>query len=156
MRQCRAGHSGILYGCQMRYIPDLSRISDAVAESFGVRQVYGEPIERDGVLVVPAVRVWSSGGAGAGGGSEPDAGGRGSAPLAAPAGDPAGAEAGAEGGGGGLGFGHRAEPAGAFVVDQHGARWVSAVNVNRIVLGGQVAFVLAAAVIGWALARRRS
>lgn len=78
MRQRRAVHSDILYGCRMRHVPDLSRISETVAE-----------------------------------------------------------------------------PAGAFVVDQHGARWVPAVSMNRIVLGGKVAFVLAAAVIAWALARRR-
>ncbi|PUB31528.1 hypothetical protein C8K30_10142 [Promicromonospora sp. AC04] len=147
----------------MRYAPDLSRISEAVAESFGVRQVYGEPIERDGVLVIPAARVWSGAGAGGGGGTEPGA-------VVEPAvGDGADAKAKAkvktkaggepetpaEGGGGGIGFGRRAEPAGAFVVDEHGARWVPALNVNRIVLGGQVAFVLAAAVLGWAVARRR-
>ncbi|WP_454854725.1 hypothetical protein [Promicromonospora soli] len=143
----------------MRYTPDLSRISEAVAESFGVREVYGEPIERDGVIVVPAARVWSGGGAGGGGGTEPGA-------LTEPdptegrTDDPAGSGAPephvlAEGGGGGVGFGRRAGPVGAFVVDDHGVRWVPAVNVNRIVLGGQVAFVLAAALVGWAVARRR-
>jgi uncharacterized spore protein YtfJ len=142
----------------MRHIPDLGRISEAVAESFGVRHVYGETIERDGVLVVPAARVWSSGGAGAGG---PELGA--ATGPAAPEGPAGGAEPGAgaepdvraDGGGGGVGFGRRAEPAGAFVVDERGVRWVPAVNVNRIVLGGQVAFVLAAAVVGWAVARRR-
>ncbi len=142
----------------MRYAPDLNRISEAVAESFGVRQVYGEPIERNGVLVIPAARVWSGAGAGGGGGAELGAVAEPAAPEDA-AGDQAGvgsdAEPDAEGGGGGIGFGRRAEPAGAFVVDEHGARWVPAVNVNRIVLGGQVALVLAAAVIGWAVARRR-
>ncbi|GHH74021.1 hypothetical protein [Promicromonospora soli] len=140
----------------MRHIPDLGRISEAVAESFGVRHVYGETIERDGVLVVPAARVWSSGGAGAGG---PELG----AGPAAPEGPADRAELGAgaepdvpaDGGGGGVGFGRMAEPAGAFVVDERGVRWVPAVNVNRIVLGGQVAFVLAAAVVGWAVAHRR-
>lgn len=141
----------------MRHTPDLSRISETLAEAFGVREVYGEPIERDGAIVIPAARVWSGGGAGGGGGTEPG----GVADPAPPedSADPAGrgTEPGAlaEGGGGGLGFGRRAEPAGAFVVDEHGVRWVPAVDVNRIVLGGQVAFVLAVAAVAWAVSRRR-
>lgn len=144
----------------MRHIPDLTRISEAVAESFGVREVYGEPIERDGVLVIPAARVWSSGGAGAGGpehdaATAPDSPEDPSAEVAA---DQSGPETGSgrrsDGGGGGIGFGRWAEPVGAFVVEGQGVRWVPAVSVNRIVLGGQVAFVLAAALVGWAVARR--
>lgn len=130
----------------------MRRISEAVAESFGVRQVYGESIERDGALVIPAARVWSSGGAGGGMGAaaepasrEDRAGGSAEPDTKAPV----------DGGGGGIGFGRHAEPAGAFVVDDHGVRWVPAVNVNRIVFGGQAAFALAAVAVGWAVARRR-
>jgi uncharacterized spore protein YtfJ len=144
----------------MRHIPDLSRISEAVAESFGVREVYGEPIERDGVLVIPAARVWSSGGAGAGG-PDHDAATASDSPeedLTAEADRSApetGSDRRSDGGGGGIGFGRWAEPVGAFVVEGQDVRWVPAVSVNRIVLGGQVAFVLAAALVGWAVARRR-
>ncbi|WP_020016624.1 spore germination protein GerW family protein [Promicromonospora sukumoe] len=146
-------------------MPDLNRISEALTEAFGVRQVYGEPIEREGTLVIPAARVATGGGSGAGGGTEP--GGHharaddveGDAAPGTDAGtDPeAGDEPRAlgEGGGGGFGFGRRAEPAGALVVDDEGVRWVPAVDVNRIVLGGQIAFVLAAAAVAWALTRRR-
>jgi uncharacterized spore protein YtfJ len=141
----------------MRHTPDLSRISESLAEAFGTREVFGEPIERDGAIVIPAARVWSGGGAGGGGGTEPG-GTADAAPVEDPA-DPAGsgAEPGAlaEGEGSGFGFGRRAEPAGAFVVDEHGVRWVPAVDVNRIVLGGQVAFVLAVAAVAWAVSRRR-
>lgn len=144
----------------MRYMPDLNRISEALTGAFGVRQVYGDPVERDGTLVIPAARVATGGGSGGGGGSEPGGhhakGGAGTA-------DDAEGEAGAEGetgalgegGGGGFGFGRRAEPAGALVVDDQGVRWVPVVDVNRIVLGGQIAFVLAAAVVAWAVTRRR-
>jgi uncharacterized spore protein YtfJ len=127
----------------------MGRISEAVAESFGVRQVYGESIEREGALVIPAARVWSSGGAGSGVGAAAERATREDRDTAESETD-APAD-----GGGGIGFGRRAEPAGAFVVEDHGVRWVPAVDVNRIVLGGQVAFVLAAVVVGWALARRR-
>ncbi|MFC8800417.1 hypothetical protein ACFT2C_22015 [Promicromonospora sp. NPDC057138] len=145
----------------MRHIPDLHRISEAVAESFGAREVYGEPIERDGVLVIPAAHVWSSGGAGAGGpdhgaATAPDSPEGAPAEAAADRSEPdAGPHPRPDGGGGGVGFGRRAEPAGAFVVEGQAVRWVPAVNVNRIVLGGQVAFVLAAALVGWAVVRRR-
>lgn len=137
----------------MRYSPDLSRISDAVAAAFGVREVYGEPVERDGAIVLPAARVWSSGGAGGGGGTEPagSAGVTGPADLAE---DETGTRVLADGGGGGVGFTRRARPVGAFVLDEHGVRWVPAIDVNRMVLGGQVAFVLAAAVVGWAVVCR--
>jgi uncharacterized spore protein YtfJ len=145
----------------MRHIPDLNRISEAMAASFGVREVYGEPIERDGVLVIPAARVWSSGGAGAGGpdhgaATAPDSPGGTSAEVAADRAAPdARSDRRSDGGGGGIGFGRWAEPVGAFVVEGQDVRWVPAVSVNRIVLGGQVAFVLAVAVVGWAVARRR-
>ncbi|MEV0893489.1 hypothetical protein [Promicromonospora sp. NPDC050262] len=145
-------------------MPDLNRISEALTGAFGVRQVYGDPVERDGTLVIPAARVATGGGSGGGGGTEPgghhakagDAEG-GEAGPATEADAEADGEAGAlgEGGGGGFGFGRRAEPAGALVVDDQGVRWVPAVDVNRIVLGGQIAFVLAAAVVAWAVTRRR-
>ncbi|MFI2363502.1 hypothetical protein [Promicromonospora sp. NPDC019610] len=144
-------------------MPDLNRISEALTGAFGVRQVYGEPIEREGTLVIPAARVATGGGSGGGGGSEPggrhatDSGAEGEAGTAADADTESDGEAGTlgEGGGGGFGFGRRAEPAGAIVVDDQGVRWVPAVDVNRIVLGGQIAFVLAAAVVAWAVTRRR-
>ncbi|MBA8807104.1 hypothetical protein [Promicromonospora sukumoe] len=149
----------------MRYMPDLNRISEALTGAFGVRQVYGDPVERDGTLVIPAARVATGGGSGGGGGSEPGGHHGGAATVDdATTGDAEG-EAGVEtsgeadtlgeGGGGGFGFGRRAEPAGALVVDDQGVRWVPAVDVNRIVLGGQIAFVLAAAVVAWAVTRRR-
>lgn len=140
----------------MRHTPDLSRISESLTAAFGAREVYGEPVERDGAIVIPAARMWSSGGAGGGGGAEPRRP-REAPPesLGGPDEPDAEQDALAEGHGGGMGFGRRAEPAGAFVVDAHGVRWVPAVAVNRIVLGGQVAFVLAVAVVGWAVSRRR-
>jgi uncharacterized spore protein YtfJ len=54
-----------------------------------VKRVYGDPIERDGVLVIPAAKV--AGGGGGGGDSENNAGG---------------------------GFGVRAVPAGAWIIRQ--------------------------------------
>lgn len=76
-------------------------------ESLSVRRVYGEPIERDGIIVIPAAAV--GGGGGAGEGQD---------------------ERGGEGSGGGFGMGAR--PSGAYVLKGQRVRWVPAVDVNRL------------------------
>lgn len=80
-----------------------------------VNRVFGEPITREGVTVIPAARVTGGGGGGTG----------------RQEGDRPG-----EGTGGGFGIG--ATPAGVFVIKEGEVRWRPAVDVNRIVLGGQV------------------
>jgi len=74
-----------------------------------VKRVYGDPIERDGILVVPAAKVSGGGGGGAD----------------------------AENNGGG-GFGIAAKPAGAWVIKGGEVEWQPALDINRIVLGGQI------------------
>src|SRR5215207_9954913 len=81
----------------------------------GVRRAY----EKDGVTVIPAARV--QGGAGAGGGEDPQGQGTGS----------------------GSGFAMTARPVGAFIIRDCELSWRPAVDVNRIVLGGQVVAVVA-------------
>ncbi|SDS61353.1 hypothetical protein [Paraoerskovia marina] len=61
-----------------------------------------------------------------------------------------------EGGAGGGGFGLRVKPIGVYVVQDGRTRWIPAVDVNRAVLGGQVAAAVGALALGWALGRRRS
>jgi uncharacterized spore protein YtfJ len=80
-------------------------------DTLTVRRVYGEPLVRDGVTVIPAASV--SGGGGGGGGHDPD---------------------GAEGEGGG--FAMSAKPAGVYVVEGGHVRWRPAVDVNRLVSAG--------------------
>src|SRR5690242_15504807 len=65
---------------------------------FSVKRVYGEPVERDGVTVIPAAQVF--GGGGGGGGV-----------------DPRGND------GGGVGFGVHARPVGAWVIGGGSAEW---------------------------------
>ena len=88
-----------------------------VRDGLTVKRVFGEPYERDGVTIIPAARV--GGGAGAGGGEGTQAEGTGS--------------------GSGAGFGMR----GAFVVRGGELRWEPAIDVTRIVLGGQLVAVVA-------------
>jgi len=101
----------------------ISKAQDAVT----VKRVYGEPYERDGVVVIPAATV--RGGGGGGGGEDATQGGSGS--------------------GGGFGLGAR--PVGAYVIEGGQVRWQPAVDVTRIV--GQVMF--AALGVAFLLRRRR-
>jgi len=115
------------------------RLLDRLAEASSVRRAFGDPVERDGSLVIPVARV-----VGGGGGGE---GGRPGAPTAeAP-------DADREYGSGG-GFGLSVSPAGVFVVRDGKVTWQSAVDVNRIVLGGQIVMVIALLVIRSILRRK--
>jgi uncharacterized spore protein YtfJ len=94
----------------MEFMEAISQAQDAIT----ARRVYGEPYERDGVVVIPAAVV--SGGGGGGGGESPD-----------------------HGPGGGGGFGLSARPVGAYVIEEGKVRWESAIDVNRIVLQAMLA-----------------
>jgi hypothetical protein len=70
-----------------------------------VRRVYGDPVERDGITLVPAATVF--GGTGGGGDAE---------------------------GNGGAGFGLIGRPVGAWELRDGEARWKPALDVNRAVV----------------------
>lgn len=91
----------------------LDELLKSARESVLAKRVFSEPYEVDGVTVITAASVASGGGGG--GGHDPNGG---------------------EGGGGG--FGLRGSPAGAYVVKDGQVRWVPAVDVNRLILGGCV------------------
>lgn len=82
-----------------------------------VRRVFGDPIERDGVTVIPAAKV--RGGGGGGSGSGPNG----------------------EGGGGG--FGVSASPAGAYVIKDGTVRWEPALDLGRTIFMGQLVAIVA-------------
>ncbi len=89
----------------MDFQETISKAQDAIT----VKRVYGEPYERDGVVVIPAAEI--RGGGGGGGGEDATRG---------------------SGGGGGFALGAR--PVGAYVIESGQARWEPAVDVTRIVL----------------------
>ena len=103
---------------------DVNEVIDRARDSINVRRVYGEAIQQGGVTVIPAALVVGGGGGGGGEGPVPQqAGVEGEVP---------------KGSGSGSRFGLRARPAGAFVIREGKVSWVPAVDVNRIVRGGQL------------------
>jgi len=94
-------------------------------DAMTARTVFAEPIERDGVIYLPAAKVRGGGG----GGSDNEENG-------------------------GAGFGMTAKPAGAYVIREGKVRWEPAIDVNRIVLGGQIVGIVALLVLRSILKRR--
>jgi uncharacterized spore protein YtfJ len=110
----------------MNLTETISNARDAMT----VKRVYGEPYERNGITVIPAAMVMGGGGGGEG---EQEEGQKGS----------------------GGGFGLRARPVGAYVVKGDQVRWQPAVDVNRVILGGQLVVLAALVVIGSIVRRNR-
>ena len=155
---------------------DPAHITHAARDTLTVRRVFGESYERGGTLVIPVATVWGGTGSGWGSGSGELSGTgaadwRRRAAKAAAAGESApsedgpdspgsgnaGGDAGGEGSGGGGGFGVRVKATGVFVVDDEGVRWQPALDLNRVILGGQAlgAVVAFSAALAWGLSRLR-
>ncbi|AIG76275.1 Putative membrane protein [Amycolatopsis japonica] len=95
----------------------LEKIVGVMRDNLTVRRVYGEPVEKDGVVIIPAASVIGGGGGGHG------------------------SEQGKEGEGGG--FILAARPVGAYVVKGGDVRWVPSVDVTFL---GAVFAVMVAAI----------
>jgi uncharacterized spore protein YtfJ len=117
----------------------LSNLAASLRDALTASRVFGEPYERDGVTVIPAVSV--RGGLGGGSGRKGGQAGR----------DDAQDEV-EEGEGGGLGL--IARPAGAYVIRDGEVSWQPAVDVNRIVLTAVLGWVTVAWLISRAVRRR--
>ncbi|MFI6603392.1 spore germination protein GerW family protein [Nonomuraea sp. NPDC050536] len=96
---------------------DIMQLVEKSKDAATVGRVFGEPIHQGDVTVIPVAKVIQGSGGGMGKG-----------------------EAEAEGGGAGFGLG--AAPAGVFVIKDGDVRWQPVVDVNRIVLGGQIVAVV--------------
>ena len=108
-------------------MPNVDEILGGARDAITVRRVFGEPIEQEGVTIIPAAAV--RGGGGGGGDSE---------------------------GNGGGGFGVSARPIGAYVIRDGEVRWRPAVDVNRLMLGWQIVSALAVLMLRPLLRRRRT
>ena len=87
-------------------------------ERMSQHTVFGEPITHDGVVVIPVARVGGMVGAGTGNRSDAE-----------------------KGAGGGLTM--RAAPVGVFVIRNGNVVWRPAVDVNKVILGGQIVGIVA-------------
>jgi uncharacterized spore protein YtfJ len=87
-------------------MPNVDELLQGARDAITVKRVYGEPVERDGVTVIPAAVV--AGGGGGGGDAEHNGGG---------------------------GFGLAARPVGAYVIRPGGeVEWKPAVDLPRLLL----------------------
>jgi len=86
-------------------------------DSMTVKRVFGEPYEKNGVAIIPVAKI--GGGAGGGQGHQPDG----------------------EGSGGG--YGMSARPVGAFMLRGDDVTWRPAIDVNKVILGGQLVAIVA-------------
>lgn len=109
---------------------DVQRTIEKAEDAMTARRVYGDPYEKNGVTIIPAARL--QGGAGGGGGEGP----------------------GGQGQGSGSGFAVNARPVGVFVVKGDDVSWRPAIDVNRVILGGQLVALAAILVVGAALRNR--
>ena len=111
---------------------DLMETIERAKDTMTVRRVFGDPVEKDGVTIVPAARV--QGGAGGGGGEGPEG----------------------QGSGMGSGFGVNARPVGAFVIKGEDVQWRPAIDVNKVILGAQLVAVAALLLAGAVVRARKA
>jgi uncharacterized spore protein YtfJ len=104
---------------------NVEHILTSAQDTLQARRVFSDPIHVDGVTVIPAAIVGGGGGGGAKAGDE----------------------------GAGVGFGVSARPAGVFVVKNGDVAWRPAVDVNRVIAGGQIVAIAAILALGPALLR---
>jgi uncharacterized spore protein YtfJ len=114
---------------------DPNELMQQARDALTVKRVFGEAYERGGVTVIPAASIRGGAGGGRGEGATPDGSGSGS--------------------GSGGGFGLTARPAGVYVIEGNNVRWQPAVDVNRIILGGQIVAMGLLLVLGRVLRHRR-
>ncbi len=88
---------------------DPQNLIENLRDAVGARRVFGEPVECDGVTLVPAATVFGGGG----GGSS----------------DAVGPE-----GGTGIGYGLMGWPTGAYEIRDGQARWIPAIDTTRIAI----------------------
>ncbi len=97
----------------------IQRLVAEAKDLMTVRQVVGEPIERDGATLVPVVEVRGGGGGGGGGGNANEDSGSGE----------------------GMGFAMRARPVGSYVIADGKVTWEPAIDVTRIAVAGNIALI---------------
>ncbi|WP_324649384.1 spore germination protein GerW family protein [Georgenia sp. H159] len=113
---------------------------EAADDALRVRRVFGEAYESGGTLVIPVAKVIGGSGMGYGAGA-----------LGVPGEEPRGS---GEGNGGGGGFGVRVKALGVYTVRDGKVSWQPALDLNRVILGGQVLGAITVLALARAIRRR--
>jgi uncharacterized spore protein YtfJ len=101
---------------------NIQEILSQAQDSITVKRAFGEPIERDGMTIIPVAKV--SGGGGGGGGQDEEGSG-----------------------GSGVGYGVGTSPMGVYVIRDGKLRWEPAMDLNKVILGGQILVIVALLVL---------
>lgn len=99
---------------------DTREILNQAHDAMSVKRVFGEPIEKDGVTLVPVAMIIGGGGGGGGRTTENDRGGEGS----------------------GGGYGGIMRPVGAYVIKGDKATWKPAIDITGIIVGGELVTIV--------------
>ena len=102
---------------------DAQQLLAQVTDNVTVARVFGDPVQHGDTVVLPCARIRGGAGGGTGSGAS------------------------GEGSGNGSGGGYVATPAGVFVIRGDTVEWRPALDLTRIVVGGQVAAVILALVV---------
>ena len=113
---------------------DVLEILQGVVDSVKAGMVFGTPVSKDGVTMLPVARI--SGGGGGGGGTGQQAGGQ-------------------DMDGSGGGFGLIARPVGVYVLRDRQVTWTPAVDTTKVILGFQLLGLAALLTIRTILKARR-
>jgi uncharacterized spore protein YtfJ len=116
---------------------DVHEVLNHARDAMTVKRVFGDPYEKDGVVVIPVANVM--GGAGGGGGEDP-----GVPPGTGAAG---GAAEAATRSGYGMGYGLRATPAGVYFIKGGEVEWRPALDPNRLAVQRAVVIVIGLLVV---------
>jgi uncharacterized spore protein YtfJ len=93
-----------------------------VVDKASAERVFGAPVSQDGLTVLPVAKV--GGGGGGGGGTSPT-------------------KNGTDTGGAGGGVGISAKPLGVFVIKDGKVGWRPAIDINKVIVGGQIVAIVA-------------
>ena len=103
---------------------DLEEMLERAGQAMSVKRVFGDPIQHDGITLIPVAKI--RGGGGGGEGEGPDEKGK----------------------GWGGGYGVTARALGTYVVKGEEVRFVPAVDVNRVIMVAGLVAIAALCAVG--------
>lgn len=109
----------------------VDRLIEDARDAISVDRVFGRPVERDGMTLIPAAAVRGGSGGGLSETSDDTPGGS------------------------GMGFGLTARPVGAYRIQDGNVEWIPAADTTRVIVLGEIIAIVALLVIRSVARRRR-